>query len=693
VKSLLLFIVTLFISANLWADSVYFPSDKSRDSLINLLQTSEKEQLVDVLNKLSLYYNISDPSKASAYIQQAKNLAGELDYKAGLAFATKEEGMMKLNNGEIIPALTLLEQARNISVEINDYRLIGESLHCIGLVYSAFGFHEYALKYLNEAMDVYRQGNENQLVAYCYYDQAAVYVKNEEFQKALDRVRECDQFSLSNEVRIEGGLSHILLADIYAGMHKDTLALENYKLGLVLIGKENLSPRINAAGLRALGKFYLEKGLYKEAKKSFFEAKTVIDEGTNDIEKGEIMLDLSSVCLKQNYLRSALEMIDSALIKSEKTKAIALLTRVLFTKAEILKKMGLEGPALRDISRAYTLQDSINSEGYKNYIADMVASFEIQKSNLKIKALNNQLEATQGELASTNTLSKYYLAATLFFVALLAFIALNQQKLKKVTKKLYAVNEQVNNQNIELKRLDDEKSDLIKLVAHDMRSPVNNIVSIAGLLEHEATTAEERKEYVQLIASVCQRINSSISKFLGRNEHASLTSRVPELEMVSIDDLILETMSEFSPKAASKDIELLFTPTRKKPMVLTDGDYISQILSNLLSNAIKYCQSGATVSLEFAMQLKHCAIIVRDNGPGISKKEQLTLFDKYTTTSNKATGNESSTGLGLSIAKKLTQALGGDIQVESDIGRGCQFIVSIPTVENSHVPQPTMLAK
>tara|TARA_R110002012_G_scaffold315684_1_gene529801 strand:+ start:13145 stop:15226 length:2082 start_codon:yes stop_codon:yes gene_type:complete len=693
VKSLLLFIVILSISANLLADSVYFPSDKSRDSLTNLLQTSEKEQLVDVLNELSLYYNIFEPGRASTYIQQAKKLAEELNYKAGLAFAIKEEGMMKLNNGEIIAALTLLEQARNISVEIEDNRLIGRSLHCIGLVYSHFGFFDYSLKYFRDAVATYKKAEQHELIAYCFYDEASVYIKNKEFKKALEKIRECDEFSLSNNVKIDAGFSYILLGDIYAGLNQDTLAFENYKVGLVQIDKERHSSQTKALGLRALGKFYLAKGLYSEAKNTFLEAQSIIDKGSNEIEKGEIMLDLASSYLKHGQLTNAIKMVDSALAKSEKTKAIALLTRALFTKAEILKKMGLEGQALKDISKAYTLQDSINSEGYKNYIADMVASFEIQKSNLKIQALNNQLEATQGELASTSTLSKYYLAATIFFVALLAFIAFDQLKLKKITKKLYAVNEQVNNQNIELKKLDDEKSDLIKLVAHDMRSPVNNIVSIAGLLEHEATTAEERKEYVQLIESICQRINSSISKFLGRNEQAAPASRVPELEMVSINDLILETMSEFSPKAASKDIELQFTPTPKKHKVLTDGDYISQILSNLLSNAIKYCQSGATVSLEFAMQPKHCAIIVKDNGPGISKKEQLTLFEKYTTTSNKATGNESSTGLGLSIAKKLTQALGGDIQVESDIGRGCLFIVSIPTAENSHVPQQTMLAK
>lgn len=676
------FFIPLFLVAFSWealcADAIYFPSEVRRDSLLQVMGSLEGVELVDALNQLALYYNIAEPPKAAECINRAKETARKHNYLKGLAFALKEEGMMMLNAGDIIQALTLLDESKKLSLELNDNHLTGRAVHCMGIVYSVFGFYDFSQKYLNEAVNYYQRAGDHQLVAYCFYDQAGVYVKSKEFGKALEKVRECDKFSLDYHLAIEGGASHILLGNIYAGLGQDTLALENYKLGLVALEKEGSPDQLDASGLRALGQFYMQRGRYEEAKTSFRQAKNIIDARTNELEKAEVLLEIATVSLKQRFLKTALTTIDSALWKSQQTKSTTLLPNILFTKAEILKEMGLEGRALRDISKAYSIQDSIHSAGYETYIATMVAAFEAQKAELEIVGLNTELENTQGELKSTSTLSRLYLGAAIFFVALLIIIAFNLDKLRQVTKKLHAVNIQVNEQNKELKKLDSEKSDLIQLVAHDMRSPVNNIVSIADLLRQEDLKRESHQEYVDLIKTICEKINNSISKFLGTNVADISASQTPEPSVVDITSLVDEIAREYHPKAGSKNIELTCTLPSEKVLVTTDGDYLEQIVSNLLSNALKFCPPGSKAKLELKLEATTLSIIVEDDGPGIALAEQKGLFQRYVTTSNKPTDNEQSTGLGLAISKQLAEAIGGDISLHSEPGRGSKFVVILP---------------
>lgn len=672
-------------------DSVYFPGERRRDSLLAVIGTAEREGLVDALNQLSIYYNIVDPPKAAPYIQQARLLAETLKYKAGLAFALKEEGMMMLNSGDIIQALKLLEEAKKISEEIEDGVLIGRTLHCIGLVYSAFGFHEFSLKYLSAAADKYETLQEYRLAAYCRYDQANVYVKNGEYHKAFEKVNEYRSIESKYEVQLENGPLEIALGDIYSGLGNDSLAMKSYESGLALFDEQGVSPQLRAKPLMALGHFYMKKGAPVEAKMHFKKAMQLLGGEGYDLARGELWLDLAKVCFKQGKLEQAVKKADSALFLAEKSKSLTLTAAVLFTRAEVQKKLGRVAPALSDITRAYQLQDSLSSVGYKSYIANIVASHEAEKAGLEILALNRKLENTRGELENTSTLSRVYLGTAIFFVLLLLIIIRNQKKLRSITKKLYATNEQVKGQNAELKKLNEERSDLIKLVAHDMRSPVNNIVSIADLLKRGGQTEQEKAEYVLLIETICRNIDHTISKFLGSNtSEGQLANKAPVVEQVDLHQVLLGVYSEFKPKAASKDITLQYHAPVFSGLVTTDKGYIVQVTANLVSNAIKFCPTGAVIKLGLFVSPEKIEITVEDNGPGIAPEEQKSLFEKYVTSSNKPTANESSTGLGLAICKQLTEALGGTIQLSSDVGKGCLFTVSVPWSEEDSEEEATV---
>ena len=114
---------------------------------------------------------------------------------------------------------------------------------------------------------------------------------------------------------------------------------------------------------------------------------------------------------------------------------------------------------------------------------------------------------------------------------------------------------------------------------------------------------------------------------------------------------------------------------------MTDQNMLTRILDNLVSNASKFSERGKTIHLKIGLEGKNLKFSVRDEGPGISETDQQKLFGKFQILSSRPTAGESSTGLGLSITKALTEKLNGSIEVKSKLSSGAEFIVSIPLIK------------
>ncbi len=672
---LFFFFITLHSAA---FASIYFPNEKIRDSLLTVIKTAEKEKLADAYNQLSLYYNLVDPSKAVEYIDKALALSQSLNYSNGISFALKEKGMNMVHSGDIVKALTLVEEAKRISEKTGHHRLQGQSLHCMGLIYSEFEFYEIANRYLNEAIDAYRLAGSDFMVAYAYYDIADTYLKSRQYEKALQYVHECFALSQKLDFSTEKGPVYLLLGKIYHGLEKDSLALSNYLAALELIEKEKLHEQVKGIGLLEIGNYYLQKNDPAKANVYLLPAKTAIEKGPNLLLKGNMLCDLAEAFHLQKMHEQALVMLDSALAIARTTNSISLISKALFVKARVNKSLGQEEPAFQNLTEAYALKDSISSAGFRSLIADKVTSFEAEKAQNKILDLNSELKSKKDELDSKKTQLNLYLTAGVFVLGLLLFIIWNLLKMKRLTSQLYAVNKHVREQNVELIQLNEEKSNLIRLVAHDMRSPVNNIVSISDLMKRGDVTEAEKKEYLQLIDAICHKLDSTITKFLG-SRISPEKPMVLFLETIDIGVLVKQLVKEYEPKAATKNISLEYFSTEERSVyALTDKAYVVQITSNLLSNAMKFSPHNSRIEITLSATEETFSISVKDEGPGISAEEQAALFKMYATTSNKPTGNEPSTGLGLAIARELAEGLGGTIVLSSEKGKGATFSVSIP---------------
>jgi signal transduction histidine kinase len=139
-----------------------------------------------------------------------------------------------------------------------------------------------------------------------------------------------------------------------------------------------------------------------------------------------------------------------------------------------------------------------------------------------------------------------------------------------------------------------------------------------------------------------------------------------------------EILRSFQQEASVKNIRVHFQNKSVQGLAVTDQQYLRRIMDNLMSNAIKFSGQGTNIYVKLADSPDQISLAIRDEGPGITPDDQLRLFKKFQRLTARPTGGESSTGIGLSIVKVLVERLHGEIKVNSVVGKGTEFAVSLP---------------
>jgi signal transduction histidine kinase len=208
-----------------------------------------------------------------------------------------------------------------------------------------------------------------------------------------------------------------------------------------------------------------------------------------------------------------------------------------------------------------------------------------------------------------------------------------------------------------------------------LRNPLGTIIGYADFLgssEEPADVAKMSKE----IYSAGTRMRDLIVNLLDSNaiEEGRFSCKIERCEL---NALVAESVEHNQLGATRKQIAIS-VHTAPGLCARADQSAAVQILDNLMSNAIKYSPPGTTVLVETWAEKDDVLVGVKDQGPGISEPDQRKLFGKFTRLTARPTGGESSTGLGLSIVKKLAEAMSGSVECRSVLGSGARFVVRLP---------------
>ena len=285
----------------------------------------------------------------------------------------------------------------------------------------------------------------------------------------------------------------------------------------------------------------------------------------------------------------------------------------------------------------------------------------------------------------------FFVTAGLFALSIIGIILVLLRKARKAeaVAKLAANDTQKLNDKLEIALKKAEEASLAKTcflnnMSHDIRTPMNVILGYAQLMENELNgkNLPETLEHLEKLQQSGDLLLSIINNVL---DMARIESGRMELDenYCQIEDVWKSLFAVFEEKARKKNIALHYTMNVEHKHVLTDATKIKEILVNILSNAIKYTPAGGSVMVEVdelpcdESEYMIARIRVSDTGIGMSADYQTRIFEAFTrernTTKSKITGS----GLGMSIVKNYVELLGGTITVESELGKGSTFTVTL----------------
>lgn len=230
----------------------------------------------------------------------------------------------------------------------------------------------------------------------------------------------------------------------------------------------------------------------------------------------------------------------------------------------------------------------------------------------------------------------------------------------------------------QLKQLDELKSQFVQNVTHDLRNPLTYIHSYAMLLPEVGTLNEKQQEYVDYIVSGAQRMHNTIGTVLELIRIESATASF-YLEPINAAQLLDAISAEFNPAAQTQGNHIIVSA---KPNIIVMAERLSlqSALNNLVANALKYAPHTGDILLKVEEDPKQVIFSVRDDGEGIDKADQLRLFEKYYRAAKPHALQKEGSGLGLSIVRSVAERHGGRAWVESEVGHGSTFFLSIPKI-------------
>lgn len=273
-----------------------------------------------------------------------------------------------------------------------------------------------------------------------------------------------------------------------------------------------------------------------------------------------------------------------------------------------------------------------------------------------------------------------------------------EHQLRMRNKQLELMGKELRKANQRLMEIDIRKSELVDIVAHDLRNPLNSIRMFIELLLKYKNSPAENEEYLHKIEQESLRLINLIDNFLDIEKIETGRIRYKH-QPVKLTKLIEHFVSIYRWEAEKKGIALTSENLTPIPEIIGDEHRISQVLSNLLANAIRYTPEGGGINIQVKTVAgtrmserlqppspekphKHVKVSIKDTGPGINREFHKNIFQKFYQLSSPMAKNNHGTGLGLSIVKEIVEHHRGRVWVESEEGAGATFFFTLP-IENA----------
>lgn len=565
-------------------------------------------------------------------------------------------------------ALDIFTKALNESEIESNGKFRAISLFNIAITYLILGDYNKSISYFQDTLKTYYAKNTPEITAEALRGIAGNYARKYNYREALK------YFYLSEEASIKCWhmenihLVYQGIASLYTKINLNEKALA-YTLKSLEISEQNRDDGALQTSLMSIGACYYKLGNTKEAKNYFEESLSLsahpfaeanalhflsimkYDEGS--FEEAAAMAERQiEICSENNYydfealgyrLKGNL-----AYINGKFPQALESFNKAL----EILNTAG-------DRNIKFSIQKNIintyEKMGEKDKMIELYSELYSNHINHLEKDIQVKIEQLDFETDTEN-------------------IKKEVEKEKEINQQLSSALDKVQLLNNELKNMHEEKNNLMGILAHDLKNPLQSILSSVKLIRSEKDDAEFMNEMTNNINHQSARMLTLINRLL---DYKAIESGVIPLKITEFNssELSIKLIKNSLIHAVKKDISIINECTCGGMNIRTDHDMFYQIMENLLSNSIKFSEPGTRIYLRCFKDDKFTIFEIQDEGPGFSEDDKKKIYSNFAKLSSKPTGNEHSTGLGLSIVKKLCEILNAEIQLTSEKNKGSKFII------------------
>jgi signal transduction histidine kinase len=326
----------------------------------------------------------------------------------------------------------------------------------------------------------------------------------------------------------------------------------------------------------------------------------------------------------------------------------------------------------------------LNDTAIKDFFTDFNASISIEK------LLQDEIA---NALLNVNTFRG--LPETFYFTTfktedgMVLMGEINNNETEDLRKIMISLNNELNNltrelqkKNIQLDQLNNLKNEFLGMAAHDLRNPLSSIIMYSEFVldSDDIYISDDLRKIIDVIYTSSEFMLRMLEELLDVVKIESGKLQL-NFEKVQLETLLKKNIGINALIGAKKEIKLVLNIPQALPEITIDPIKIEQVLNNLISNAIKYSPKQTTVTVNVLSIGQQVLISVQDEGLGIPANELQKVFAPFSKISVQGTAGEKSTGLGLSIVKRIVTGHQGRIWVESEVGKGSTFYFTLPLKE------------
>ena len=572
----------------------------------------------------------------------------------------------------------------------------GHSMNNLGRFFASQGDYSKAFDYCERALETFELLNDRDGIAYALKRLTEMYVNQGYPLLALKASKRALDIRLNYYEMVEQSYAHVDIARVYANLDSIDQAYYHFRLAIDKSREAGDVIGLTSAQI-GISNLEIELNNYKTAVEIARQAKEAALESRNLDIQNRALVQYGIALYHDTQLDEALKQFNMVLANSALSNQLPIEKEAHFYLSNIYAFYGLGQQAYIHQKRFGEIDKQLSHAEARRAIDSLMFVVELERRDQENELLKANERANEA-LISAQRKQNIVLTIGVILLVVMAVVLFQVSRKRKLTneqlieknkriaeqqQKIFAQNEQITAQNAQLKGhnqqladMNEEKDMLMNIVAHDLKSPVNRVLGISQLLNMTKLN-DEQQSYVQMLQDVSNNNINFIRDLLDVTAFEG-SERKLNLEEFDIKHLIVQRLDNYKDEVKSKNLALETVLPEEECLIATDKEYLSRIIDNLMSNAIKFSDRNKFVHITLKTDTESYQLSIKDEGPGFSEKDKESLYKKFAKLSAQPTAGENSSGLGLALVKNLVDKLDGEITLITKLGKGSEFVVSIP---------------